>query len=141
MTLKFEPHAVTVYAEPADGGVRDHEYLPVAGHLDDDECTYRSDGTSATYCGCPEDDHYPYITHITMTCTAGPGAPCRMPSHCGCDDWFCYHPCWVKSWFDADLEATIFDGPDQEDSRPKPVPRTGLIRVTGFDDAPIWEWA
>jgi hypothetical protein len=29
----------------------DHEFLPVAGHSDDDECTHRADGTDATYCG------------------------------------------------------------------------------------------
>lgn len=31
--------------------VADHDFQPVAGHPDDDECTYRSDGTDATYCG------------------------------------------------------------------------------------------
>jgi hypothetical protein len=31
--------------------VLDHDFQPVAGHPDDDECTYRSDGTDATYCG------------------------------------------------------------------------------------------
>lgn len=35
----------------------DHEFLPVAGHPDDDECTYRSDGTDATYCGERESWH------------------------------------------------------------------------------------
>jgi len=29
----------------------DHDFLPVAGHPDDDECTHRADGTDATYCG------------------------------------------------------------------------------------------
>lgn len=33
--------------------VTDHDFLPVAGHPDDDECTYRADGTDATYCGAP----------------------------------------------------------------------------------------
>jgi hypothetical protein len=35
----------------------DHAFLPVAGHPDDDECTYRADGTDATYCGEPESEH------------------------------------------------------------------------------------
>ncbi|MCA2247566.1 hypothetical protein JF729_07115 [Mycobacterium intracellulare] len=35
----------------------DHEFLPVAAHPDDDECTHRSDGTDATYCGQPRDLH------------------------------------------------------------------------------------
>lgn len=34
-----------------------HGFLPVNGHPDDDECTHRSDGTDATYCGLPERDH------------------------------------------------------------------------------------
>ena len=34
-----------------------HDFLPVKGHPDDDECTYRSDGTDATYCGRPAVDH------------------------------------------------------------------------------------
>lgn len=34
-----------------------HEFLPVAGHPDDDECTFREDGTDATYCGEPESEH------------------------------------------------------------------------------------
>lgn len=34
-----------------------HEFQPVAGHPDDDECTYRADGSDATYCGLPEAAH------------------------------------------------------------------------------------
>jgi hypothetical protein len=34
-----------------------HEFLPVAGHPDDDECTHRDDGTDATYCGESRDWH------------------------------------------------------------------------------------
>lgn len=38
-----------------------HDFLGVAGHPDDDECTYRADGTDATYCGEPRaaHDHHP----------------------------------------------------------------------------------
>ena len=35
----------------------DHEFLPVAGHPDDDECTHREDGTDATYCGRARAEH------------------------------------------------------------------------------------
>lgn len=28
-----------------------HEFIGVAGHADDDECTHREDGSDATYCG------------------------------------------------------------------------------------------
>lgn len=37
--------------------ITDHEFLPVLGHPDDPECTYRADGTDATYCGQPWDQH------------------------------------------------------------------------------------
>ena len=32
-------------------------FIGVAGHHDDDECTYRADGTDETYCGEPEHNH------------------------------------------------------------------------------------
>lgn len=38
--------------------VDDHDFVGVAEHPDDDECTYRSDGTDATYCGRTDDQHY-----------------------------------------------------------------------------------
>ncbi|MFF2621220.1 hypothetical protein [Oerskovia jenensis] len=34
-----------------------HEFTGVAGHPDDDECTYRADGTDDTYCGAREASH------------------------------------------------------------------------------------
>lgn len=37
--------------------IDDHDYLPVAGHPDDDECTHRADGTDLTYCGEPREAH------------------------------------------------------------------------------------
>lgn len=37
--------------------VPDHAFRPVSGHPDDDECTNRSDGTDATYCGLPLAEH------------------------------------------------------------------------------------
>ncbi len=56
--------------------VTDHAYLPVAGHPDDDECTYRSDGTDATYCGEPEE------MHVSCSCPFEIEAPkVGMPSH------------------------------------------------------------
>jgi hypothetical protein len=35
----------------------EHEFLPVNGHPDDDECTHRSDGTDDTYCGLTRAEH------------------------------------------------------------------------------------
>lgn len=37
--------------------ITDHDFLPVNGHSDDDECAYRADGTDATYCGESEQIH------------------------------------------------------------------------------------
>lgn len=34
-----------------------HDFVPVAAHPDDDECTYRADCTDATYCGKPASMH------------------------------------------------------------------------------------
>lgn len=39
------------------GNREDHDFVPVEGHPDDDECTHRADGTDATYCGLPEREH------------------------------------------------------------------------------------
>lgn len=47
-------------AAPTDEGARlgeGHDFLPVKGHPDDDECTYRADGTDATYCGKTRGEH------------------------------------------------------------------------------------
>jgi hypothetical protein len=60
-----------------------HEFTGVAGHPDDNECTYRSDGTDTTYCGEPMeafvhiiDDSYlaehldqEHIDHDSLTVT------------------------------------------------------------------------
>lgn len=37
--------------------ITDHPFLPVNGHPDDNECTYRADGTDYTYCGEPKETH------------------------------------------------------------------------------------
>jgi len=37
-----------------------HHFLGVYGHDDDDECTFRADGTDATYCGLTDAAHYPF---------------------------------------------------------------------------------
>ncbi|SIH26659.1 Uncharacterised protein [Mycobacteroides abscessus subsp. abscessus] len=57
--------------------VTDHDYLPVAGHPDDDECTHRSDGTDATYCGEPEE------LHVSCSCPfeLRPGPEVGMPGY------------------------------------------------------------
>lgn len=39
------------------GSITDHAFVPVRDHDDDDECTFRSDGTDATYCGESELAH------------------------------------------------------------------------------------
>lgn len=38
-------------------GWHEHDFRPVAGHPDDDECTYRTDGTDETYCGMTREQH------------------------------------------------------------------------------------
>lgn len=43
--------------DPTEAPVTDHDFLPVAGHPDDNECTYRNDGTDLTYCGEPKEAH------------------------------------------------------------------------------------
>lgn len=48
-------------AAPADP--TGHDFQPVAGHPDDDECTYRADGTDEMYCGEPRDAHAPADPH------------------------------------------------------------------------------
>lgn len=63
----------------------DHDFLPVAGHPDDDECTHRADGTDLTYCGEPRRAHEAPISRESVqecTCPSGDGSlrwPC--PSH------------------------------------------------------------
>lgn len=55
-------HGIT--GEQYDRLVRsDHDFLPVNGHHDD-ECTHRSDGTDATYCGEPKAWHLDEIREI-----------------------------------------------------------------------------
>ena len=34
-----------------------HGFIGVDGHPDDDECTFREDGTDETYCGAGEHEH------------------------------------------------------------------------------------
>lgn len=38
-----------------------HDFIGVAEHPDDDECTHREDGTDATYCGATESAHGPQL--------------------------------------------------------------------------------
>lgn len=42
---------------PTTDAITDHDFLPVAGHPDDDECTFRSDGTDLTYCAETKEMH------------------------------------------------------------------------------------
>lgn len=66
-----------------DHGLIDHDFLPVKGHPDDDECTYRADGTDDTYCGFSRAAHKgPAFRHEWTDEIVCP--------HCGCehgDSW------------------------------------------------------
>lgn len=58
----------------------EHEFRPVAGHPDDDECTYRADGTDATYCSQPRAWH-----HHHPRCYQNTGVPDDLPDDlCDC---------------------------------------------------------
>jgi hypothetical protein len=60
--------------------IKEHDFLPVAGHPDDDECTQRADGTDATYCGRPRawHEHHP-------NCYQNTGVPDDLPDDlCDC---------------------------------------------------------
>lgn len=96
---------------PEFAHMAEHEFRPVAGHPDDDECTHRSDGTDATYCGHPRvwHDHHPRCYQNTEVPDGLPATLCdcrvlRMidqadvstppaPEHrligsmCSCGDW------------------------------------------------------
>lgn len=149
MATKHEPHAVTVHTDPADGGVQDHDYQPVAGHPDDNECTHRADGTDKTYCGRPDYEHEVDITQITFTCTAPPDAFCRTYCTENCDTWGCDHllftgqDCYAHAWFQIGPEGTTYGGADAEDFLPPAIPKSGLINIVtcNHDDGLIWEWA
>ncbi|GAT73572.1 hypothetical protein MHM582_2066 [Microbacterium sp. HM58-2] len=64
-----------------------HEFLPVAGHEDDDECTYREDGTEATYCGATEDEHW--VDPEECPACDTPLDECPYPEGACCED--CNH--------------------------------------------------
>jgi len=55
--LMDEVHASRARRRVLAGQALDHDYIGVAGHPDDDECTHRADGTDATYCGEPDRHH------------------------------------------------------------------------------------
>lgn len=57
-SMKWEPNPMS------------HDFKPVAGHPDDDECTDREDGTDATYCGLPKDAHA-YAGELRCLCDGG----------------------------------------------------------------------
>lgn len=67
-------------ATPDADDASEHDFLPVAGHPDDDECTHRADGTDATYCGRTraEHEHHP-------KCYQRTGVPDDLPADlCDC---------------------------------------------------------
>ncbi|MGV8912217.1 MAG: hypothetical protein ACOH14_06315 [Rhodoglobus sp.] len=66
-----------------------HLFIGVAGHPDDDECTYRANGTDETYCGEPEANHDPHDSHADglddcPACDA-PLASCSRSNVCCAD--------------------------------------------------------
>ena len=63
-----------------------HDFIGVAGHSDDDECTDREDATDATYCGMPEAAHW--LSEECAACDT-PLDECPMPVAGCCDD--CTH--------------------------------------------------
>lgn len=56
-TQTDEQKAALSYLVRRNKTIVDHAWIGVAGHPDDPECTHRSDGTDATYCGHIEHDH------------------------------------------------------------------------------------
>jgi hypothetical protein len=68
--------AMTPTPVPTIERVMDHDFLPVAGHPDDDECTHRSDGTDLTYCGEPEAAHGVPTPGPTLESEAAHAAMC-----------------------------------------------------------------
>lgn len=56
-------HETELFADPGNWSWADrpdpagHDFLPVKGHPDDDECTFREDGTDRTYCGQTRQAH------------------------------------------------------------------------------------
>lgn len=81
----------THHEHDAADGASEHDFLPVAGHPDDDECTYRADGTDATYCGQTRawHEHHP-------KCYQNTGVPDDLPANL-CD-------CRVLRMMDAEVE-------------------------------------
>lgn len=70
---------------PAREYVYDHDFAGVAGHPDDDECTHRSDGTNATYCGLPAASHVDDETVARLAADVGYSiVPVASPAEC-CD--------------------------------------------------------
>lgn len=49
----------------------EHGFIGVAGHADDDECTFREDGTDATYCGLPAWRHGEWGEYVTRQESGG----------------------------------------------------------------------
>lgn len=56
-TQTTEQKAAVAFLARYSRMVVDHVFIGVAGHPDDNECTHRTDGTDATYCGRRDDDH------------------------------------------------------------------------------------
>lgn len=103
-----------------------HDFLPVAGHPDDDECTDREDGTDATYCGLPEAAH-----SIAEQCAAcdTPLEDCPMPVAGCCDD--CTH---AANYGSTDREDGSAEPEPWAGHPDVPVPKAELQRLIAEDD-------
>jgi hypothetical protein len=103
--------------DPAPERVTDHDYLPVAGHPDDDECTYRNDGTDLTYCGEPQSAH-------GAPEREGEGRAETCPS-CGAPDRFAVRPPCSLDQYDPDAWHSW--GPSRPAAEHHPAPTPDLM--------------
>lgn len=107
------------------------------------------------------EDSWNYIERSEFTCTAPEDAECRTyPPNCGCETihedtqrpgfdlaghkFEPGQPCWIKQWFDADLEECEYVGDDADEGMLGGLPavdRSGHVEVVEFDAWPQWRWA
>lgn len=85
-----------------------HDFVGVAGHPDDDECTHRADGTDTTYCGRTSAEHESdaHSGHHPK-CYQSTGVPDDLPEGlCDCrilrmldaqSDWLAAHDAQVRA--------------------------------------------
>lgn len=84
--------AAGVAPQEPSATVDDHDFRPVAGHPDDDECTHRSDGTDLTYCGEPRSAHEAPISQESSARVVTRGLDTD------CASGFCHGACTHLMW-------------------------------------------